>query len=110
MNCVRCGATKLVLSALTETERRTYPLAGIVLRQCRGCGVHQNHYQPREVNRVNPEPLDPWEAAVHAPRIEDNGLVTLARKLWAKPTAKVKAERARMEANIREVRVDGRAL
>ena len=107
MQCVRCGSDKLVLSALTEDERRTYPLAGIVLRQCRGCGVHQNHYQPREVNRVNPEPLDPWEAAEHAPRIEDNGLVSLARRIWAKPTAKAKADRARVEAGVVGIRIDG---
>ena len=107
MNCVRCNSTRLVLSALTEVERRNYPLAGIVLRQCRGCGVHQNHYQPAEVNRANPEPLDPWEAAEHAPRAGDNGLVTLARKIWAKPTAKIKADRARAEAGVREIRVDG---
>ena len=60
MQCYKCGSKKLVLAPLWPYERETYPMAKIVMRQCRNCGLEQNHYGDDEL-------LEPRQGAAAAP-------------------------------------------
>ena len=60
MECYRCEDEELVLAPLWPAERRDYPAAGVVLRQCLNCGLEQNHIGDDET-------LEPGRAAELAP-------------------------------------------
>jgi len=63
MECYRCGSEELALAPLWPYERTTYGQINIVIRQCRSCGLEQNHcgYD---------EPCDPDKAAQAAPSVD----------------------------------------
>jgi len=100
LNCYRCKSSSLVLATLTEEQGIAYPVLGLVLRRCQSCGLEQNHYKE---NERNDEPLDPFDAADHAPIMGKDGLVTEAARLWVKPTEEVLAERAQRKRDTQVV-------
>ena len=63
MECYRCGSEELALAPLWPYERATYAEINIVIRQCRSCGLEQNHcgYD---------EPCDSDKAAQAAPSVD----------------------------------------
>ena len=60
MHCYRCESEVLELAALWPYERKTYVLAGVVLRICMNCGLEQSHMGDDEI-------LEPAQAAEAAP-------------------------------------------
>ena len=60
MKCYRCESENLGLAALWPHERKTYAAIGVVMRQCKNCGLEQNHCGDDEL-------LDAVEAAQEAP-------------------------------------------
>lgn len=65
MECYKCGAVmdQMPLARLREYERKVYPLANVVMRECKNCGLEQSHVGDGET-------VTPTEAAELAPSYE----------------------------------------
>ncbi|MAH47017.1 hypothetical protein CMI37_14415 [Candidatus Pacearchaeota archaeon] len=93
MRCYKCNSPAMPLAPLTEEESTGYPLIGWVLRRCASCGLEQNHVG----DTSNEEPLDPWEAALDAPVMGNDGLIVPSQRVWSLPSEQLKAERKQRE-------------